>query len=105
MVEQENFLKVKGNKFWILEQKTEEEEEVKGREEYKVNAWVFDNERDAILKLKGLITEENVDFDKLDEIEKLGAKYNLQEVEIVKDKYNMKAVSWLKVALLSFSEK
>lgn len=105
MAEEKNFLEVKNNKFWILEQRTEEEEGVKGREEYKVNAWVFDNERDAILRLKILIAQENIDFDKLDQIEKLGTKYNLQEVEIVRDKYNMKAVSWLKVALLGFSEK
>ena len=105
MMEGKGFLKVKGNKFWVLEQKLEGERIVKEREEYKADAWVFDNERDAILKLKELIAQEKVDFDKLEQIEKLGAKYNLQEVEIAKDKYNMKAVSWLKVALLGFSEK
>lgn len=105
MVEEKDFLKVRGDKFWILEQRIQEEKTVKEKEEYKVNAWVFGNEQDAILKLKELITQESTDFAKLDEIEKLGTKYNLQEVEIAPDKYNMKAVSWLKVAMLGFSAK
>lgn len=105
MSEEKSFLEVKGNKFWILEQRTGKEKPAEGAEEYSVNAWVFGEEKDAILKLKELITQESVDFSELSEIEKLGTKYNLQEVEIARDKYNMKAVSWLKVALLGFSAK
>jgi hypothetical protein len=99
MSEERMFFKVKGNKFWILEQRIEEEE-IKARkrgegEEYKVYAWVFNNEKDAIAKLGELFRQEKIDFAKLDEV---GGKYNLQEVEIAREKYNMKAVSWLKVA-------
>jgi hypothetical protein len=110
MGEEKAFFKVKGNKFWILEQKLEEEATgtTKKREtesEYKANAWVFDNEMDAIMTLKNLFTKENINFSNLDEsIETISKKYNLQEVEIAKDKYNMKAVSWLKVALLGLSK-
>ena len=96
-----NYFKVKRSKFWILEQRLQEEE--KG---YGLNAWVFDNESDAILKMKDLLSKENLDFSKLDELtESIGKRYNLQEVQIAKDKYNMKAISWLKVALLGFSQK
>jgi len=107
---------VKNNKFWILEQRLEEEKkeekELKTKkrgeeekEEYKVNAWVFNNEEDAIKKLRELISQEKIDFNKLDDIERVGAKYNLQEVEIAREKYNMRAISWLKVALLGFIQK
>ncbi len=79
-------------------------------EKYKVNAWVFNDEMSAIKKFKGLITadkelttpEGKVDLSK---IEKMGDRYQLQEVEIAKDKYNIKAISWLKVALLGFVDK
>jgi len=94
--------KVKNNKFWILEQR---KEGTAKKEEFQGNAWVFNNEQDAIKKMKELIKPE-IDFDRLDETaEKLGEKYNLQEIEISKDKYNMKAISWMKVALLGFAEK
>lgn len=96
-----NSFKVRGSKFWILEQRLSEE-----KKEHGLDAWVFDNESDAILKMKDLLSKENLDFNKLDELtESIGKKYNLQEVEIAKDKYNMKAISWLKVALLGFSQK
>jgi hypothetical protein len=97
--------KVRNNKFWILEQKTEEEMKKETEEEYKVNAWVFNNEEDAIKKLRDLISQEKIDFNKLEDIERVGAKYNLQEVEIAREKYNMRAISWLKVALLGFMQK
>lgn len=95
-------------KFWILEQRTKEEgEKTKGakEEEYKANAWVFEKERDAIIKLKELMTQEDVDPSNLQSIEKMGKKYNLQEVQIAREKYNMRAVSWLKVFLLSSAKK
>ena len=102
--EEKAFFKVKGNKFWILEQKSEAAKGERG--EYGANSWVFNNENDAILKMKDLLSVENLDFSKLDELaESISKRYNLQEVEIAKDKYNMKAISWLKVALLGFSQK
>jgi len=102
--------KIMNNKFWILEHRLTEEEEIKTKkrgeeEEYNVNAWVFNNEEDAIKKLRELISQEKIDFSKLDDIERVGAKYNLQEVGIARDKYNMRAISWLKVALLGFMQK
>jgi len=123
-MEEKAFFKVNNNKFWILEQwsnrkdasksKKKEDDALKpkktpiqqedGKEkENKVNAWVFNNEIDAIKKLKELITQEGkIDLDNIDE---MGEKFNFQEVEITPDKYNMKAISWLKVALLGFAEK
>lgn len=104
MEKEKAFFQVKGNKFWILEQRLKEEP--KKESTYEVNAWVFNNEKDAILKMKELLAKENLDFSKLDELtESVSRRYNLQEVEIAKDKYNMKAISWLKVALLGFSQK
>lgn len=105
MKEEKAFFEVKENKFWILEQRLNEG--AKGAKgDYNVNAWVFNNEKDAILKMKDLLAEENLDFSKLDELaESISKQYNLQEVEIARDKYNMKAISWLKVALLGFSQK
>lgn len=108
MSEEKTFVKVRGNKFWILEQRLGGEgpkERKRGGEEYKVNAWVFNDEQDAIIKFRELVKQEKIDLSKIDEIEKIGEKYNLQEVEIARDKYNMKAISWLKVALLGFAEK
>lgn len=123
-MEEKAFFKVNNNKFWILEQwsnrkdasksKKKEDDALKqkktplqqedGKEkDNKVNAWVFNNEIDAIKKLKELITQEGkIDLDNIDE---MGEKFNFQEVEITPDKYNMKAISWLKVALLGFAEK
>jgi hypothetical protein len=93
---------VRDNRFWILEQREEETAEKDG---FHVNAWVFNNEQGAIRKMKELITPE-VDLENLDKTaKKLGERYNLQEVEIAKDKYNMKAISWIKVALLGLAEK
>ena len=89
-------------KFWILEQRAEEE--TKGNE-YTAKAWVFAKERDAIIKLKELMTQEEINPSDLESIEKMGKKYNLQEVQITQEKYNMRAVSWLKVFLLSSAQK
>lgn len=104
MSKKEESLKVSNDlKFWILEQRADEKE-AKG-EEYKANAWVFTRERDAIIKLKELMSQEEVDPSDLESIEKMGRKYNLQEVQIAREKYNMRAVSWLKVFLLSSAQK
>ena len=94
-------------KFYILEQRYEEETGNKGKTEIKVNAWVFQNEKDAILELNSFIVEEEVDLEnKLDEsIEYLSSRYNLQEVQIEPEKYNMKAISWLKIALIGMADK
>lgn len=124
-MEEKAFFRVNNSKFWILEKwsnrkdasksKKKEEDasklkkppvqqgEGEKEKENKVEAWVFNNEVDAIKKLKELITQEGkID---LDNIEEMGEKFNLQEVEIAPEKYNMKAISWLKVALLGFAEK
>lgn len=101
--EGESFKVGKDLKFWILEQRADEGE-AKGQE-YKANAWVFAQERDAIIKLKELMSKEDVEPSDLESIEKMGRKYNLQEVQIAKEKYNMRAVSWLKVFLLSTAQK
>ena len=92
-------------KFWTLEQRREEEVTEEEAEEYKARAWVFQKERDAIMKLKDLMAEEEIDPSNLDSIERMSRKYNLQEVEIAEKKYNMRAVSWLKVFLLSSAQK
>ncbi len=102
----ENF-EVVDAKFYILEQRYEEETGNKGKPEIKVNAWVYQNEKDAIKELNELIAEEDVDLEnKLDDsIEYLSSRYNLQEVQIEADKYNMKAISWLKIALVGMADK
>lgn len=59
------------------------------------------------MELNRLIAEEDVDLENAldDAIEILSSKYNLQEVQIEKDKYNMKAISWLKIALVGIADK
>lgn len=71
---------------------------------HEANAWVFKDEKSAITKLKELMLEEDMDASDLTSIEKIGQKYNLQEVQIASEKYNMRSVSWLKVFLLSSHE-
>lgn len=119
--------KVNNNKFWILEQKIDEEEASKLAEEEKaskpkkgeqgskaekpkpedekkkVDAWVFNNELEAIQTLREQIASEKADFTKHEVFEKIGKKYNLQEVEITPEKYNIKGISWMKVAMLGFA--
>lgn len=71
-------------RFWILELK-EEEETTKRR------AWVFMEQPDATQKIKELLSEE-------EDLEKVSPdKYNLQEIEIKEEKYNIKPISWFKV--------
>jgi len=95
-------------KFWILEHWEETESEDKGKENEskdkgkkdkdelveKLTAWVFDTETDAISKLQELI-KNNIDKMSMDE---MGKAFNLQEVEIIREKYNMTSVSWMKIA-------
>lgn len=93
-------------KFYILEQRIEEESGKK-KANININAWVYQNEKDAIMELNSLISDEDVDLEnELDSsIEFLSSKYNLQEVQIEKEKYNMKAISWLKIALVGMTKK
>lgn len=71
-------------RFWILEFK-EEEGATKRR------AWVFMEQPDATQKIKELLSEE-------EDLEKVSPdKYNLQEIEIKEEKYNIKPLSWFKV--------
>lgn len=79
----------------------------KKKDEISINAWVYQDEKEAILELNKLITKEDVDLENAldDAIEFLSSKYNLQEVQIEKDKYNMKAISWLKIALVGMANK
>ena len=72
---------------------------------YEAHAWIFQDEKGAIIKLKELMLEEDIDASDLTSIEKIGQKYNLQEVQIAEAKYNMRAVSWLKVFLLDLAHK
>ncbi|HID42885.1 MAG TPA: hypothetical protein EYP30_03775 [Archaeoglobaceae archaeon] len=105
-----DFFKVEKNRFWILEKRSEEvEEKPKGKtkeDEFRGEVWVFRNENDAIAKFSELIREEiakeDIKLENIEEIaEKLGGRYNLQEVEVRSDKYNMKAMSWFKLFLSS----
>ena len=95
---------VKNEKFYILEQRIEDEED---DSKIKIIAWVYQNEKDAIIELNKFIADEDVDLEEsLDEsIEYLSSKYNLQEVQIEKDKYNMKSISWLKIAMVGIASK
>jgi len=71
-------------RFWILEFKEEE-----GATKRK--AWVFMEQPDATQKIKELLSEE-------EDLEKVSPdKYNLQEIEIKEEKYNIKPISWFKV--------
>ncbi len=82
----ENSFEVKDGRFWIVEL----------REGNGTQAWVYDNESGAIDELLEHISLENIDPDDIDP-EEFSRKYNVQEVEIAQDKYNMKGVSLLKI--------
>lgn len=101
----ENF-EVIDKKFYILEQRIENSEDKK-KAEINIKAWVYQNEKDAIMELNRLIADEDVNLEEnLDEsITYLSSKYNLQEVQIEKEKYNMKSISWLKIALVGIAKK
>ena len=92
------------------EEDEEEDEEVEVKEvEVKDNsiAWVYQDEKDAIEKINELMAAEELNLDEdLDKVtDYLSSKYNLQEIEITKDKYNMKGISWLKIALIGLANK
>lgn len=99
MTNQNTAFQVEDNRFWILERRKSDEEIE--QEEFAVDAWVFQEEETAISHLRELITEEDIDTENLDDetIEELGNKYNLQHVEIAEEQYNVRAESWLKIAL------
>jgi hypothetical protein len=96
---------VKDRKFWILEQKLEDETKGKKESEYKVNAWVFNDEVTAIRKMKDLMKADKFNMDDPAALERLSNKYNLQEVEIARDKFNIKAVSMMKLVFIFAQEK
>ena len=100
------YFEIIGSKFYILEERTENENSKK-KDSIEIHSWVFQDEKEAIMKLNDLIAKEDVDLEKdLDNsIEFLSSKYNLQEVEIKKDKYNMKAISWLKIAFVGMAKR
>ena len=94
----------------IEDEEDKEDEEVEVKEvEVKDNsiAWVYQDEKHAIKKINELMAAEELDLDgDLDGItDHLSSKYNLQEIEITEDKYNMKAISWLKIALIGLANK
>ena len=67
---------------------------------YRANIWVFEEEMDAIKKFRDLI-KDIPDVTDSETIEKIGRTFNLQEQEIIETKMNLRAVSWLKIFLLS----
>lgn len=89
---------VTNNKFWVLETKIP-----KGKGQ--ASAWVFNQEKSAVLKLRELLAKEDIDFDDPSIMEKIGKKYDLQEIEIGEKSFQIKSVSWFKVALLGFAKK
>lgn len=94
MATEVNSFEVKGGRFWIVEI----------RENSKSKAWVYDNEDGAIGELLKHIDVENLDPDTLDP-EEFTQKYNVQQVEIAPDKYNMKGVSLLKIFMKGMIKK
>lgn len=95
---------VKDKKFWILEQKLDEDPKVK-KDDYKVNAWVFSDEVSAVRKMKELMKADKFDMNDSTALERLSNKYNLQEIEIARDKFNIKAVSMMKLVFIFAQEK
>jgi hypothetical protein len=95
---------VKDKKFWILEQKLDEDPKAK-KEDYKVNAWVFNEEVTAIRKMRDLMKADKLDLNDPSALDRLSSKYNLQEIEITRDKFNIKAVSMMKLVFVFAQEK
>ena len=105
--------KAENNKFWILEQrevvppeepieglKPKKKKEGKTENEPKINAWVYSTETEAIADLKNMIASEEIDFEADDPFSGVAEKYNLQEIEIASEKYNVKPISWAKIAFM-----
>lgn len=103
MIENASFA-VKDRKFWILEQKLDEDPKVK-KDDYKANAWVFNDEVTAIRKMRDLVKADKFDMGDSMALDKLSNKYNLQEIEIARDKFNIKAVSMMKLVIVFAQEK
>lgn len=76
---------------------------IKEQEVYKANVWVYQNEREAVVNMKEIIDSKYPEPRTLEDVEKIGKEFNLQEVQIVEDKINLKSVSWLKVFLTSYT--
>lgn len=107
MVENNTAFAVKDKKFWILEQKLDDEtkDSKAKKDEYKVNAWVFGEEITAIRKMRDLMKGDKLSMDDPSSLDKLSSKYNLQEVEITKEKFNIKAVSMMKLVFVFAQDK
>lgn len=76
---------------------------IKEQEAYKANVWVYQNEREAVVNMKEIIDSKYPEPRTLEDVEKIGKEFNLQEIQIVEDKINLKSVSWLKVFLTSYT--
>lgn len=76
---------------------------IKEQEVYKASVWVYQNEREAVVNMKEIIDSKYPEPRTLEDVEKIGKGFNLQEVQIVEDKINLKSVSWLKVFLTSYT--
>jgi len=92
--ENEVTFEVMNKKFWVLETKNQTE----GK------SWVFNTEKVAVLKLREMLSLEDINFEDPDVMEIIGKKYNLQEIEIGDKAFQVKPVSWFKVALLGFAK-
>lgn len=72
--------------------------------------YVFSSEDDATTRFSELVrsemAEREIDSGDIEEIsDKLAGKYNLQQIEIEQEKYNIKAMSWFKLFLSSLAQK
>jgi len=74
---------------------------IKEQEVYKANVWVYQDEREAVVNMKEIIESKYPEPRTLDDVDKIGKEFNLQEIQIVEAKINLKSVSWLKVFLTS----
>lgn len=74
---------------------------IKEQEIYKSNVWVFQNEREAVVNMMEIIDIKYPEPRDMEDVEKIGKEFNLQEIQIVEAKINLKSVSWLKVFLTS----
>lgn len=68
---------------------------------YKSNVWVYQNEQQAISKMTKIIEEQYPAPRALETVQKISQEFNLQEIQVVADKINLKSVSWLMIHLMS----